>query len=138
MIRHPCYKVITTILKNKSTATCFTAKLKPVWIVSDIRRKTDLKWFEENYHNILKTVRITADIATRTERGWIFTDGIIYLKTVFNYLKILPLFTGIDDAESECNLDDISTWDFVFENNSIEHCEKIVNNMYKYCMNVIQ
>ncbi|XP_075218540.1 phosphomevalonate kinase isoform X2 [Lycorma delicatula] len=49
---------------------------KPVWIISDVRRKTDLKWFNENYSNVIKkTVRVTASDEIRQERSWTFVKG---------------------------------------------------------------
>lgn len=45
-----------------------------MWIVSDIRRKTDIQWFKENYTN-LKNIRILADLEVRKKRGWVFTPG---------------------------------------------------------------
>lgn len=47
-----------------------------LWIVTDARRRTDLKYFTENYPNQTKTVRVFADEATRLKRNWIFTEGI--------------------------------------------------------------
>ncbi|XP_015513964.1 phosphomevalonate kinase [Neodiprion lecontei] len=70
----------------------------PIWIVSDIRRKTDIQWFVENFGSACKTVRIIADDEIRTKRGWIFTPG-------------------IDDAESECDLDNMNKWDLKVYNN---------------------
>lgn len=50
------------------------AKEKPVWIVSDIRRQTDLQWFKENYKTI-QTVRVYSSEEERLKRGWVFTPG---------------------------------------------------------------
>ncbi|XP_069944620.1 phosphomevalonate kinase isoform X3 [Cherax quadricarinatus] len=63
----------------------------PIWIVSDMRRQSDLAWFPQHYDNIIYTVRITASEAARKQRGWTFTSG-------------------VDDAESECDLDNITDW----------------------------
>nr|XP_053634589.1 phosphomevalonate kinase-like isoform X2 [Cherax quadricarinatus] len=63
----------------------------PIWIVSDMRRQSDLAWFQQHYDNIIYTVRITASEAARKQRGWTFTSG-------------------VDDAESECDLDNITDW----------------------------
>lgn len=41
---------------------------KPVWIISDARRKTDINYFKETYPSATMTVRVTADIATRENR----------------------------------------------------------------------
>uniref|UniRef100_A0A1B0CME4 Phosphomevalonate kinase n=1 Tax=Lutzomyia longipalpis TaxID=7200 RepID=A0A1B0CME4_LUTLO len=62
----------------------------PICIVSDIRRKTDLRWFTENYPRRRSERFVSA-------RGWVFQ-------------------AGVDDAESECDLDDITDWDFVIDN----------------------
>ncbi|XP_012548758.1 phosphomevalonate kinase isoform X1 [Bombyx mandarina] len=78
-------------------AACENAAIKPVWIVSDIRRKTDIRWFKETYGDIIRTVRITADDRTRKERGFQFQ-------------------VGVDDATSECDLDDYNDWDVVVNN----------------------
>ncbi|OWR50846.1 phosphomevalonate kinase [Danaus plexippus] len=80
-------------------AACQNAADKPVWIVSDIRRKTDIKWFKESYGECssLKTIRLTADLETRKQRGYKFASG-------------------IDDAASECDLDDFNEWDLVINN----------------------
>lgn len=48
---------------------------KPVWIISDARRRTDFQYFEENYHYNVFKVRIVATEDTRQSRGWIFTPG---------------------------------------------------------------
>lgn len=77
----------------------FNARNKPIWIVSDIRRKTDIQWFIENFGSKCKTVRITCTDGVRQKRGWIFT-------------------AGIDDAETECDLDDVDNWDLQIINNN--------------------
>lgn len=59
------------------------AALKPIWIVSDVRRKTDIEWFKSNYGVKIKTVRITADDNVRRNRGWTFTEGISDKNTFF-------------------------------------------------------
>lgn len=64
----------------------------PIWIVSDMRRRSDLAWFKEHYGNCVHTVRITASPEVRRQRGWTFASG-------------------VDDAESECDLDSITEWD---------------------------
>lgn len=47
-----------------------------IWIFSDIRRKTDIEWFKDNYGDeIIRTVRVNADVTTRVDRGWVFTKG---------------------------------------------------------------
>ncbi|ALC38928.1 CG10268, partial [Drosophila busckii] len=57
-------------------------------IVSDIRRKNDIRWFQETYGQAaVQTIRLTSQPETRKARGWLFTPG-------------------IDDVPSECDLDD--------------------------------
>lgn len=68
-----------------------------MWIVSDIRRKTDVQWFKENYGSLVKTIRLVADEETRIERGFQFKNG-------------------VDDAISECGLDDFNEWDVIIDN----------------------
>lgn len=58
---------------------------KPVWLVSDARRVSDVQYFRSHYPNVLH-VRVQASEEVRKSRGWIFT-------------------AGVDDAESECGLD---------------------------------
>uniref|UniRef100_A0A1B6M1B1 Phosphomevalonate kinase n=1 Tax=Graphocephala atropunctata TaxID=36148 RepID=A0A1B6M1B1_9HEMI len=73
------------------------ADKKPIWIVSDMRRQTDLQWFRDNYEHIT-TVRVWSSEEQRTDRGWVFTSG-------------------IDDQETECDLDSVGEWDLIIENN---------------------
>ena len=49
---------------------------KPLWIISDARRRTDLKYFDDNFSGRTVKVRITADQAVRCQRGWVFTSGL--------------------------------------------------------------
>ncbi|XP_076231815.1 phosphomevalonate kinase [Calliopsis andreniformis] len=82
----------------------YNAYGKPIWIISDTRRKTDVQWFSENFGDVCKTIRIVSDDSIRQKRGWTFVPG-------------------IDDSETECDLDDIDTWDLKVTNNdeNIEH-----------------
>lgn len=82
---------------------------KPVWIVSDARRKSDINYFKKNYDKVVH-VRISASEEVRKSRGWIFTPG-------------------VDDAESECGLDD-EEFDFVIQNDSNDH-EQQLNSFVK-------
>ncbi|XP_053997796.1 phosphomevalonate kinase [Hylaeus anthracinus] len=76
----------------------YHAYSKPIWIVSDVRRKTDIQWFVENFGGICKTIHIVSDDLIREKRGWTFMPG-------------------IDDSESECDLDDVKSWDLKVINN---------------------
>jgi phosphomevalonate kinase len=48
---------------------------KPVWIISDARRLTDVQFFRENYPDVVLFVRISASLTTRQNRGFVFTPG---------------------------------------------------------------
>lgn len=86
---------------------------KPIWIVSDARRKSDVHYFKENYNKVVH-VRINASEEVRKSRAWIFTPG-------------------VDDAESECGLDD-EEFDFVIQNdgNNHEQLNSYVNSLRDY------
>ncbi|KAG0715107.1 Phosphomevalonate kinase [Chionoecetes opilio] len=73
----------------------------PVWIVSDMRRRSDLAWFREHHPDAVFTVRVTATEEARKRRGWVFTSG-------------------VDDAESECDLDMVTSWDMEVDNSQEE------------------
>ncbi|OXU29745.1 hypothetical protein TSAR_012330 [Trichomalopsis sarcophagae] len=76
----------------------YNANDKPIWIISDARRKTDLKWFKEHYADKCKNIRISSSEEVRKNRGWKFCRG-------------------IDDSETECDLDDVTDWDLEINNN---------------------
>lgn len=97
--------------------SCQDAPDKPIWIVSDIRRKTDINWFKETYGPLVKTIRIVADEETRKHRGFIFKPG-------------------VDDVASECDLDDYIEWDLLIDNgegkdNLKEHLNSILGLLSK-------
>lgn len=71
---------------------------KCVWIISDARRKPDIVYFKEKFCERAMLVRIVADDDVRKKRGFVFTPG-------------------VDDAESECGLDDGINWDILVCNN---------------------
>ncbi|CAL7939303.1 unnamed protein product [Xylocopa violacea] len=89
----------------------YNAYSKSVWIVSDVRRKTDIQWFVENFGDICKTIRIESDDSVRNKRGWVYVPG-------------------IDDAETECDLDDVETWDLKVTNNN-ENVEFILQEILR-------
>ncbi|XP_067666805.1 phosphomevalonate kinase-like [Haliotis asinina] len=72
---------------------------KKVWIISDARRSTDIAFFKQNYPSVTWTVRVEADEDVRKARGYVFQSG-------------------VDDAESECGLDSVTDWDYIFQNNN--------------------
>lgn len=81
----------------------------PYVLVSDVRRKNDIRWFRETYSkDKVLTIRLTSRPETRCARGWSFT-------------------AGIDDVSSECDLDDFEGFDFIIPNDeeldeeAIEH-----------------
>ena len=72
---------------------------KPVLIISDARRQTDVDHFlsHPQWGSITKTIRIVSSDETRQKRGWEFTSG-------------------VDDVDSETGLDGFNRWDFVIRN----------------------
>lgn len=82
---------------------------KPIVIISDIRRKNDIKYFKENSFNI-RTVRISASDEIRENRGWKFENN-------------------VDNVQSECDLDDYNQWDLYIENNGEVDAEILVQKV---------
>lgn len=90
------------------------------WIIPDCRRKTDLQYFMElaQQHNAALTpirVRVFAETEIRESRGYKFC-------------------AGVDDAESECGLDDYPEWDVKIQNNGdmqklSEELDKLIDMM---------
>lgn len=70
---------------------------KPIWIVTDARRPTDIQYFQTHFPGKSLIIRIFSSDKARCERGW-------------NFKK------GVDDAPSECALDTGIQWDFVLDN----------------------
>ncbi|KAK2540098.1 Pmvk, partial [Columba livia] len=73
----------------------------PVQVVSDTRRLSDVEWFRDVYGAAVRTVRVVAAEETRRRRNWVFV-------------------AGVDDAESECGLDQGVTFDWVVTNDGDE------------------
>lgn len=83
---------------------------KKIVIVSDIRRKTDIQWFRETFGERVKLIRIKCDDQVRLERGWKFQ-------------------VGVDDIQSECDLDDWTEWDLMVENDGIKDIQDVLNRI---------
>ncbi|NXO66999.1 PMVK kinase, partial [Phainopepla nitens] len=73
----------------------------PAQVVSDTRRLSDVEWFRDTYGDVVQTVRVLASEETRKRRNWVFV-------------------TGVDDAESECGLDQGVAFDWVITNDGDE------------------
>uniref|UniRef100_A0A9L0KBB8 Phosphomevalonate kinase n=1 Tax=Equus asinus TaxID=9793 RepID=A0A9L0KBB8_EQUAS len=87
---------------------------QPVWLVSDTRRVSDIQWFQEAYGAMMQTVRVVALEQSRQQRGWVFTPG-------------------VDDAESECGLDNFGGFDWVIENHGDEQrLEEQLENLIEF------
>ena len=84
--------------------------LSSIWIVGDIRRHSDIEFFQTYFSDRLLLVRIEASLETREQRGWVFTPN-------------------IDDAESECQLDQNVHWSFIFVNNDPNEFDKQMTNL---------
>ncbi|XP_016088937.1 phosphomevalonate kinase isoform X1 [Sinocyclocheilus grahami] len=74
---------------------------QPIWIISDCRRMSDVQWFHEEFPDRCICVRVEASEQTRSQRGWRYA-------------------TGIDDAESECGLDEGVKFDFIIRNDGAD------------------
>lgn len=77
--------------------------------MSDIRRKTDIQFFKNENYDII-TVRIEANDSIRQQRGWIFQKG-------------------VDDVQSECDLDDFDNWDFQIKNNGGDSLQQTIEQL---------
>lgn len=93
----------------RKAVVMYKAQEKPVWIVSDIRRQTDIAWFTQEYGETVRTIRVAAEEDVRVKRGYVFTSG-------------------IDDKASECDLDKVGNWHWTINNNgSAEELEKLLD-----------
>ncbi|XP_027469658.1 phosphomevalonate kinase isoform X1 [Zalophus californianus] len=105
--------------KRQADPGCFCRKVvegvsQPVWLVSDTRRASDIQWFREAYGAVTQTVRVVALEQSRQQRGWVFT-------------------AGVDDAESECGLDNFGAFDWVIENHGDEqHLEEQLEGLVAF------
>ena len=85
-----------------------SASRKPVWIIADVRRKTDIQFFDK-FTNL--KLRVEASQETRQKRNWIF-------------------ISGVDDGETENDLDSYQKWDFVIDNDgNTELLEKDIDRI---------
>ena len=82
---------------------------KPVWLVTDARRPTDMDYFKGLYASI--TVRVTASDEVRAGRNWTFT-------------------AGVDDAASECALDSYPCDVFVENDGNATELSRALQNIY--------
>lgn len=89
------------------------------WVIPDCRRKTDFQYFmelaEQNAALPPIRLRVSADTQIRETRGFKFC-------------------AGIDDAESECGLDDYPDWEVKLQNNGdfeklSEELDKLIDMM---------
>ncbi|XP_057369161.1 phosphomevalonate kinase-like [Daphnia carinata] len=81
----------------RSAIQMFNGNDFPIWIVSDLRRETDLTFFRNQYSEHVTCVRISASTEARVKRGFVYS-------------------AVVDDSESENGLDHIQDWDLYIEN----------------------
>ncbi|XP_016402338.1 phosphomevalonate kinase-like [Sinocyclocheilus rhinocerous] len=62
---------------------------------------SDVQWLQEEFPDRCVCVRVEASEQTRSQRGWRFT-------------------TGVDDAESECGLDEGVKFDWIIRNDGAD------------------
>ena len=88
----------------------YKAETAKVLIVSDCRRKTDIKFFEETFgRDCVKRIRVEAPEELRKQRGYAFQDG-------------------VDNAESECGLDFLEGgFDIVLKNDECSSEKEMVS-----------
>lgn len=88
-----------------------------MWIISDTRRKTDLKWFYENYSNVatLKTVRIVASDDVRKSRGWVFEKGNYFVLCLFYIVCCIVLVIYNVYIQSYIVVESVITVSYVFQ-----------------------
>jgi phosphomevalonate kinase len=93
----------------------YTAQSVPILIVSDCRRKTDIKFFEEMFgRDCVKRIRVEASEQLRKQRGYVFQNG-------------------VDDAESECGLDQIDGgFDFILKNDELISEKEILSPIVQW------
>lgn len=86
---------------------------KPIWIVSDCRRLTDIDYFLKYAMTEsvpVNFVRVNSDNKTREGRGWVYT-------------------VEIDDAETECQLDAYANWDTILQNSDGDNVKSSVKDL---------
>ena len=86
-----------------------SASIHPVWLVSDCRRPTDHRFFEEQFPSRCRRVRVYASEEARRTRGWVFQ-------------------ANVDDAESECGLDGAAAH-VTIHNDSKEEAEELLRSV---------
>lgn len=96
---------------------------KPIVIVSDIRRRTDVAYFRSLQSDGIdvRTVRLFADDSVRIERGWQFQ-------------------AGVDDVASECDLDTVSDWDFEICNETTDgqSTDKLLSDLIQLVIPILE
>ena len=93
----------------------YNAQNVPILIVSDCRRKTDIKFFENYFgRDCTKRVRVECSEDLRKQRGFVFQSG-------------------VDDAESECGLDSLDGgFDFVLRNDQLLGEKEIISPVVEW------
>ena len=82
----------------------------PIWIMNDIRYYKEIEFLKKYFNDRLLLVRIETSNDIREKRGWHFQSG-------------------IDDSESECQLDTNIQWSFVFSNNAEDNFNEQMNHL---------
>jgi len=94
---------------------------KPIWMIVDARRLPDVQYFYTSEFDSVEiiTVRINASEEVRKKRGWSFVSG-------------------IDDAQTECGLDEYTNWSYFLTNNGDEvQLMSTLNEMLNQVLKVI-
>lgn len=65
--------------------------------------------------------------------------GFNFYIPIYNYnlgYNMNKLLSGVDDAESECDLDDYSVWDWNVHNSKCDDCNDFINEITDYALTV--
>jgi phosphomevalonate kinase len=101
-------------LAQRSSTSSHTDYSGPeIIIVTDCRRPSDLNFFRNEFGNAAVFIRIDASLEIRNKRGFTFVEG-------------------IDDAETECALDNFTEWQFNVYNNGMNDDIPEFLNIYDF------
>lgn len=104
-----------------------------IWIIPDCRRATDVQYFLKYFPDRVIGLRIQASDAVREKRGILLVVFSLMPSDFLGY----EFTKGIDDAASECGLDQYSNWNFVVDNNNDQEAldqklQEILSSVEKY------
>lgn len=84
---------------------------KPIWIISDARRKSDIRFLVGSYGKRATTIRVTASQEVRTARGWRFIPG--RYRDSYTHNALHSVFYTIKMYFSKCTVIQLCIWQFL-------------------------